>query len=59
MLDVYMNEELANDRVKRTLRESERKRLIRKIEGPRKAWDDWQLVMLALGSLLGLVVAAL
>ena len=56
MLDSYLNEELAKDRDKRMLRESERKRLIREIEGPRKTRDGLWLATLALGSLLGLAV---
>jgi hypothetical protein len=59
MLDSYLNEELAKDHVARSLRESERKRLIREIEGPGKARDGWQLLPLALGSLLALVVTGL
>ena len=59
MLDAYLNEELAKERVEKALRESEQKRLIRKIQGPGKAQDGWQLVPLALGSLLALVVTGL
>ena len=56
MLDSYLNEELAKDRDKRMLRKSERKRLIREIEGPGKAQDGLRSATLALGSLLGFVV---
>ena len=56
MLGADLNEELARDRVARTLRESERKRLIREIEGPRKAWDGLRLATLA-WVVVGLVVA--
>ncbi len=56
MLGAYLNGELARDRVARTLREAERERLIREIEGPGKAWDGLWSATLALGSLLGLVV---
>jgi hypothetical protein len=59
MLDSYLNEELAKDRVDRSLRESDRERLIREIEGPGKARDGWQLVPLVLGSLLALVITGL
>ena len=52
-----LNEGLAKERVMRTLAEAEQRRLAQKVGSDRKAWDGWKLATLALGSLLGVVIA--
>jgi len=51
-----MAQRLMEERVKDALREAEHARLVRAVQGPRKARGWWTPVALILGRLVGIVV---
>ena len=58
-LSTHQGKDLVRGHVEGMQHKVEQDRLAGKVEGDGKAWDVWQLATLALGSLLGLVVAGL
>jgi len=56
IFDPYMAQRLMEERVKDALREAEHARLVRAVQGPRKARGWWTPVALILGRLVGIVV---
>ena len=56
LFNLFLTQQMMEERMKDALREAEQKRLIRAARGPRKVRGWWTSVALMLSSLVGLVI---